>query len=69
MSEGKYTVELCRHGGPYHGIDGVIASHDDLSAARKLYRRAVASNPDRVVILCDGGRILARSDQPDSMPQ
>jgi hypothetical protein len=47
----------------------VVASHDDLSAARKLYRLAVASNPDRVVILCGGGRILARSDEADSMPE
>jgi hypothetical protein len=31
---GKYTVELCSPGGPDVGIEGVIASHDDLMTAR-----------------------------------
>jgi hypothetical protein len=30
-------------------------------------RRAAAANPDRVVLLCEGGRILAHSDRPDNM--
>jgi hypothetical protein len=53
MSEGKYTIELC----------------DDLTTARKLYRLAAAADPERVILLCDGGRILARSDQTDTMPE
>jgi hypothetical protein len=65
MSEGRYTVELYPPGGP----ESVIATDDSLMRARKLYRRAVAAHPDRVVLLCDGGRILARSDQPDTMPE
>jgi hypothetical protein len=69
MTAGKYTIELCAPGGPYAGIEGVIASDDDLSAARRLYRSAAAANAERVVILCDGGRILGRSDRPDSMPE
>ncbi len=68
MSAARYTIELCRPGGPYAGIEGVIASDDNLSAARRLYRSAAAANLERVVILRDGGGILARSDQPDSMP-
>jgi hypothetical protein len=64
MREGRYTVEFYPPGGP----ESVIARNDSLKRARELYRRAVAANPDRVVLLCDGGRILARSDQPDSMP-
>jgi hypothetical protein len=63
MTAAKYTIELCAPGGPYAGIEGVIASDDNLSAARRLYRR------ERIVILCDGGRMLARSDQPDTMPE
>jgi hypothetical protein len=47
----------------------MIASDDDLATARALYRRAAASHPGRVVILCDGGRILARSDESDTMPE
>jgi hypothetical protein len=69
MTEGKYTIQLCPPGGPYAGIEGVIASDDNLSAARRPYRSAAASNPERFVVLCDGGRILARSDRPDTMPE
>jgi hypothetical protein len=68
MSEGKYSIELCRPGGPYVGVEGVIASDDDLATARKLYRLGVAADPERVILLCDGGRILARSDERDVMP-
>ncbi len=66
MTEGKYTIELCSPGGPYAGIEGVIASADNLC---RLYWSAAASNPERVVILCGGGRILAHSDQSDSMEE
>ena len=69
MIEGKYTIELCTPGGPYNGIEGVIASDDDLATARKLYRAAAADNPGHVVLLCQSGRILARSDEPDTMPE
>ena len=50
------------------GIEGVIASDDDVTAARALYRRAVEGNPDRIVLLADRARILARSDRPETMP-
>lgn len=68
---GKYSIELCRAGGPDAGIEGVITSEDDLTKARALYiyRLASARNPDRVVLLCDRARILARSDRPDSRPR
>jgi hypothetical protein len=62
-AEGKYTIELCVEGGPGAGIEGVIASDDDLTKARALYRRAVAR------LLADRARILARSDQADTMPE
>jgi hypothetical protein len=65
---GKYTIELCAPGGPSAGVDGTIASDDDLTTARQLYRRAAADHLDRVVLLCDRTRILARSDRPDAMP-
>jgi hypothetical protein len=68
MSECKYTIELCSPGGPDAGVEGVIASDDDLTTARTLYRLAAAADPERVILLCDGGRILARSDRPDDMP-
>jgi hypothetical protein len=54
---------------PLYGIEGLIASDDDLSTARKLYSAAAADNPGRVVLLCQSGRILARSNEPDTMPE
>jgi hypothetical protein len=38
VTEGKYTIELCRPGGPGAGIEGAIASDDDLTTARALAR-------------------------------
>jgi hypothetical protein len=67
-STGKYSIELCPPGGVRAGVEGVIASDDDLTTARRLYRAAAADNPDRVVLLCQGGRIFARSDRRDDMP-
>jgi hypothetical protein len=68
MMEGKYTIELCPPGAIRAGVEGIIASDDDLATARKLYRAATADNPGRVVILCQSGRVLARSDERDTMP-
>ena len=67
QAEGKYTIELCRPGGYGAGVEGVIASEDNLGTARALYRYAIANHPDRVVLLCDRARVLARSDRPDTM--
>jgi hypothetical protein len=50
-------------GGPDAGIEGIIASDDNLTTARNLYRAAAADNPGRVVLLCQGDRIVARSDR------
>jgi hypothetical protein len=67
MPDAKYTIELCPPGGIRAGVEGIIASDDDLATARRLYRAAAESNPGRVVILYDDGRVLARSDEPDTM--
>lgn len=65
VTAGKYTIELCRPGGFRDGVEGVIASEDNLGMARALYQHAVANNPDRVVLLCDC--VLARSDRPETI--
>ena len=65
--DGKYTIELCRPGGEGAGIEWVFERQDDLTIARKLYRTIAKKYPDRVVMLCDRARVLARSDQPDTM--
>jgi hypothetical protein len=66
--DGKYTIELCRPGGEGAGIERVFERQDDLTIARKLYRTIAKEYPDRVVMLCDRGRVLARSDRPDTRP-
>lgn len=66
---GKYTVELCRQGGPDFGVERVLEDADDLTTARGLYRSWALRSPGRVILLCDRARILARSDRPDQMPR
>lgn len=67
MTDGKYSIELCREGGPDAGVESVITSEDDLTRARALYRVTIGCYPGRVVLLRDRARILARSDQPEAM--
>jgi hypothetical protein len=49
------------------GIVAVIDSHDCLDVARSLYWHAVMNHPNRLVMLCDRVRVLARSDQPETI--
>ena len=65
---GKYTIEMCRPGGEDAGIERVFERQDDLAIARKLYRILANEHPDRLIMLCDRARVLARSDRPDTMP-
>jgi hypothetical protein len=65
----KYTIELFRVGGESRGHESILESHDDLTEARKLYKFHVAMNPDRLIMLCDRARVLARSDRPEPMLQ
>ena len=64
----KYTIELFRVGGEWQGLESVLESHDDLTEARKAYKFHVAMNPDRLIMLCDSARVLARSDRPEPKP-
>ncbi len=63
---GKYSIELFREGGEHAGAERVLVQHHNLAISRALYRAAVKNNPERLVILCEGSRILARSDQPET---
>ncbi len=44
----------------------VLVRHDSLAVARALYKAAVLNHPDRLVMLCDRARVLARSDRPET---
>jgi hypothetical protein len=63
---GKYSIELFRGGGEHAGMERVLVQHHNLAISRALYQAAVKSNPERLVILRDDSRILARSDQPEA---
>ncbi len=67
--QGKYSIELTREGGFDTGIECIMARRDDLTTARALFRTAAFTYPQRVVLLCDMARVLARSDRPDTRPR
>lgn len=60
---------MFREGGEGAGIDAILVRHDNLATARALYKAAAIKHPDRLVMLCDRARVLARSDRPEAMPQ
>jgi hypothetical protein len=59
--EGKYSVELFKAGGEGAGQEEIIDRHDNLTVARAINIRAGWS-------CCVTGRVLARSDRPETMP-
>jgi hypothetical protein len=61
----KYSIELFKVGGEGAGIEEVLDRHADLKVARSIYRDRVEWYPGRLIMLCDGARILARSDRPE----
>jgi hypothetical protein len=58
----KYSIELFKVGGEGAGIEEVLDRHADLKVARSIYRDRVEQYPGRLIMLCDGARILARSE-------
>jgi hypothetical protein len=69
LVQGKYTIELFRDGGERAGIERVLVQHHSLATSRALYKAAIKNNPERLLILREGARILERSDQPQTTPQ
>ena len=67
--EGKYSIELFRDGGEGAGIEKILVRHDSLAVSRALYKAAVLNIPERLIMLCDKARVLARSDRPEMMPE
>jgi hypothetical protein len=56
----RFSVELCR---TENQLEEVVARMSDLTMARASYDLAVAQWPLKLVMLCQGGRILRRSDR------
>ena len=60
---GRYRIEISSE-----GIVAVVDSDDRLDVARSLYWHTVMNHPNRLVMLCDRASVIARSDQPETMP-
>jgi len=64
----KYSIELFKPGGEDAGIEEILDRHADLRVTRSIYRASVEKFPERLIMLCDGAQVLARSDRPKTMP-
>ena len=64
--QGRYTIELFREGGEHAGVERILVQHHNLAISRALYRAAVKNYPERLVMLSDSARVLARSDRPET---
>ena len=60
-------LRLFRDGGEGAGVERTL--NHSLPISYALYKAAIKNNPERLVILCDRSRILARSDQAETTPQ
>jgi hypothetical protein len=65
---GRYSIELFREGGEGAGVDQVLARYENLTIARACLRANIKRYPDRLIILCDRFRVIARSDGPETTP-
>jgi hypothetical protein len=63
----KYSIELFKQDGERAGIEEILNRHADLKTAQSIYRTCVEQYPGRLIMLCDGTRVLARSDHPETM--
>jgi hypothetical protein len=50
---------------PPPGIEEILDRHADFKTARSIYRTSVEQYPGRLIMLCDGPRVLARCDRPE----
>jgi hypothetical protein len=60
----RYSIGLFKQG--EEGIEQVLGRHADVRGARAIYQISVNQYPGRLIMLCDGPRVLARSDRPDA---
>jgi hypothetical protein len=60
----KYSIELFKPGGEGAGIEEILDRHADLKVVRSIFQTCVEQYPGRLIMLCDGARVLARSDRP-----
>lgn len=63
-NNGRYSIELFREGGEGAGREMILARETRLDVARGLFYVMCAQFSGCLIMLCDGGRILRRSDRP-----
>jgi hypothetical protein len=57
----RYSLDEFDDGGNLVEVLGRLA---DLDPARAAFAAAIAKHPSKRIMLCTGGRVLARSDEP-----
>jgi hypothetical protein len=60
----QYSIELIKEGGDGLASENILARESDLDNAHALYKFCARQFPNRVILLADRARILARSDYP-----
>jgi hypothetical protein len=66
--DGKYSIELFREGGEGDGVEKVLSRYESLPVARVAFKRTIKEYPQRLVMLRDRTRVLARSDWAETAP-
>jgi hypothetical protein len=64
--EYQYSIEL-REGGEDSGLETVLSRYQSLPVARAQFKATIQKYPDRIVMLRDRTRVLARSDRSDAV--
>jgi hypothetical protein len=60
----RYSIELFKEDGK--GIEQILGRHANIKVAGSIYRTCVDQYAGRLIMLCDGARVLARSDRSDA---
>ena len=68
MEQARYWIALFGKFGERSGIQRELGRHKDLKTARSVFRQLISQYPDRLIMLCDRARVLARSDRPETIP-
>ncbi|MGB7097276.1 MAG: hypothetical protein WBD95_00710 [Xanthobacteraceae bacterium] len=60
-------IELFREGGECADVETVLSRYQSLPVAREKFKTTIQEHPERLVMLRDRARVLARSDWSDTV--
>jgi hypothetical protein len=63
MEDGRYWVALFNEGGEHAGVERELARCSQREEAHLKYKEYTEAYPNRLVMLCDRAKVLARSDR------